>query len=151
MARLEAAEMAVGAAAWASRAEAEVDSRWTLVSAALAAIPLVRTRPEAAAITAAWRPTPEALSPTALAMTASELVFTAAARCRARVFAREVIISLFRFPHTAGRQAAAYGRAGILGVRRIARTGVFREGCKTRMCPWRTRRAGGCPARGSAR
>ena len=86
---VEAAEIVAGAADWTSSVEAEVDSRWTLASAALAAIPLVRTRPEAAAMTAAWRPMPPALSPTALAITASELVLVTSARCRA--FARVVI------------------------------------------------------------
>src|SRR6476620_2669341 len=102
MAMLEAAEMVAGAAAdWTSSVEAGADSRWTLVSAALAAIPLVSTRPEAAAITAAWRPMPPALSPTALAMTASELVLVTSARCRA-IVARVVIkLSLFRVPRTA--------------------------------------------------
>jgi hypothetical protein len=65
---------------------------------------------------------PPALSPTALAMTASELVLVTSARCRA--IARVVIISLFRFPQTAW-QAAVFGRSGILGVSRNGPNGFL--------------------------
>src|SRR3954462_10332842 len=117
MAMGEASEMGGRTADSTSSAEAGAESRLTLASAAFAAMPLVRTRPEAAAMTAAWRPMPPALSLTAFAMTAIELVLVTSARCRA--VARVVISSLFRFSFaTACRQAKGVGRAGILGVRR---------------------------------
>lgn len=66
------------------------ETRVATGSVALAAIPLVSTRPDAAAMTAACRPTPPALELTALAMTAIEWVFGTSARCRA-IVARVVI------------------------------------------------------------
>lgn len=59
-------------------------------STPLAATPLVSTRPEAAATTAAWRPIRPEFELTAMAIAAIEVVFGAAARCRARL-GREVM------------------------------------------------------------
>ncbi|AOY73834.1 hypothetical protein ARZXY2_4335 (plasmid) [Arthrobacter sp. ZXY-2] len=73
-----------GACTWlaSSRVEVGSASRWAGASAAWAAMPLVKTRPDAAAMTAAWRPTPPALSATDLDRTARALVWTGTARRR---------------------------------------------------------------------
>jgi hypothetical protein len=60
------------------------DARSTVGVDAFAAIPEVRTSPEAAAITAAWRPTPPTLELTAFEMTEIGLVLTTSARWRPR-------------------------------------------------------------------
>jgi hypothetical protein len=60
------------------------EARSTVGVAALAAMPEVRTSPEAAAITAAWRPTPPTLELTAFVMTEIGLVLTTSARWRPR-------------------------------------------------------------------
>src|SRR6185312_8036069 len=49
-----------------------------------AGTPSVSTRPEAAAMTAAWRPTEPALEETALEIDSNGLVRTGVARCRPR-------------------------------------------------------------------
>src|SRR6478672_10700225 len=117
MAMVEAAEIGASTADSTSSWDAGAESRLTLASAAFAARPLVRTRPEAAAITAAWRPMPPALSLTALAMMAIELVLVTSARCRA--VARVVMSSLFRFSFgpRVGRQRGLDAPASW-GVRR---------------------------------
>ncbi len=74
----------VGASEAVSATVAGLASRWTGASAACAATEPVRTSPEAAAITAAWRPAPEALLATALEMEMNGLGRTLSALRRPR-------------------------------------------------------------------
>ncbi len=74
----------VGASEAVSATVAGLESRWAGASAAWAATEPVRTSPEAAAITAAWRPAPEALLATALEMEMNGLGRTLSALRRPR-------------------------------------------------------------------
>ncbi len=74
----------VGPSVTVSATVAGLESRWTGVSAAWAAMEPVRTRPEAAAMTAAWRPAPDALLATALEMEMNGLGRTLSALRRPR-------------------------------------------------------------------
>src|SRR3954447_1915699 len=79
--------VAVGAAVTARAAWAEPDSveaeTPAVVSAAVAGRPMLRMSPEAAATTAAWRPTVPAFALTALDIASKGLVRTVCARWRA--------------------------------------------------------------------
>src|SRR6478752_531533 len=79
--------VAVGAAVTASAVCAEPDSvdaeTPAVVSAAFAGRPMLRIRPDAAATTAAWRPTVPAFALTALDTASRGLVRTVCARWRA--------------------------------------------------------------------
>src|SRR5688572_19911706 len=90
--------VAVGAAVTASCAAWDPDSAEaeipTLASAALAGMPTLRTRPEAAATTAAWRPTVPALALTALDTAPSGFLRTVCARWRAELWREDTKGSL---------------------------------------------------------